>query len=351
MTENAQAVCITGGAGFIGSHFCRHLGQADRLHSTLDIRPAREPRSGVREVVGDVRDAEAVRAALKGADAVLHLAAAHHDFGIERDTFFSVNEGAARTLCAEMDAAGIKQICFFSTVAVYGSDPASTAEESDCSPDTPYGESKLGGERVFRAWVDEDPSRSVLVIRPTVTFGPGHFANMYTLVRQISSGAFVSVGAGTNRKSLVFVDNLVEATLALWDQLAPGRFDVFNMVDKPDLTSREIETAVYKGLGKGPPRFGIPMWAALLAALPFDIVIKLTGMNLPISSARVRKFADANTVFSADKLQAAGIQRSVPLPVGIEQMVRWYTTEGHDLPLDRSIPPARVLPMETSGEA
>lgn len=351
MSENAQAVSVTGGAGFIGTHFCRRLAGAGRLHSTLDIRAARERQPGVREVIGDVRDPEAVRAALAGADSVLHLAAAHHDFGIERDTFFSVNEGAARTLCQAMDDVGIRQICFFSTVAVYGADPASTSEDSSCSPDTPYGESKLGGERVFREWVEASPDRSVLVIRPTVTFGPGHFANMYTLIRQISSGAFVSVGAGTNRKSLVFVDNLVDATLSLWGRIQPGQFDVYNMVDKPDLTSREIAMAVYKGLGKSAPRFGIPMWAALLAALPFDVVIKLTGMNLPISSARVRKFADANTVFSADKLQAAGVERPVALSDGIHRMVDWYTREGHALPVDRSIPPARVLPMKTSGEA
>ncbi len=337
---------ITGGAGFIGGHFRRRLAPQGSLHSILDIRPAADPEPGVRHVVGDIRDPAAVRDAFDGATAVLHLAAAHHDFGIDRDTFYSVNEEGARVLCDGMDEAGIRTICFFSTVAVYGSEQDDPGESAPCRPDTPYGGSKLAGEEVFRAWMDRGDGRSVLVIRPTVTFGPGHFANVYTLVRQIRSGLFVRVGPGENRKSLVYVDNLVDATLELWSRLEPGQLDICNMVDKPDLTSRQISDAVYRALGRRPPRMGIPMWAALLGALPFDLVIALTGRNLPISSARVKKFAAANTRFAADRLAEAGIRGTVPLEEGLERMVRWYLDEGARLPLDRSIPSPTTMPYQ-----
>jgi nucleoside-diphosphate-sugar epimerase len=343
LTHETLSVAVTGGAGFIGRHFCGRLRSESALESILDIRTPRDRGPSNRHVVGDVRDPAAVREALRGANAVLHLAAAHHDFGIDRETFFSVNEGAARTLCDVMDEFRIRKLCFFSSVAVYGSSPESTDEAAQCRPDSWYGESKLAGERVFRAWTEQGAGRTALVIRPTVTFGSGHFANMYTLVRQIASRAYVPVGPGANLKSLVYVDNLVDATLDLWARTDMGAFEVYNVVDKPDLSSRAIADTVYRALDRSPPRVGIPLWAALLAAKPFDLVIAVTRLNLPISSARVRKFADANTVFAADKLANAGIRPEVPLKTGIQRMVEWYQREGHALPIERSIPPREVV--------
>lgn len=344
-TQSDHKIAVTGGAGFIGQHFCRRLHSQSALVSILDIRAPSYCASTTRQIIGDVRDPAALREALRGANAVLHLAAAHHDFGISRDTFFSVNEGSARSLCGMMDELGIRKLCFFSTVAVYGSGAASTDEATKCRPDTPYGQSKLAGEAVFREWSDQGQGRSVLVIRPTVTFGSGHFANMYTLVRQLASRMYLPVGTGANRKSLVYIDNLVDATLTLWHDSGAGTFDIYNMVDKPDLTSGAIADAVYQGLGTAPPGGRIPLWAALLAAKPFDLVIAVTGLNLPISSARVRKFADTNTVFSADKLARAGLRPEVTLETGIRRMVEWYLDEGRAMRGERSIPPAVPVPL------
>ena len=275
---------------------------------------------------------------------MLHLAAAHHDFGIDEETYFSVNEGGARAVCAVMDEMGIRRVCFYSTVAVYGSRVAEPDEDTPCAPESPYGASKLAGEEVFEEWAGQGDGRTVLIIRPTVTFGPGNFANMYTLIRQIASRLYVSVGPGANRKSLVYVDNIVESTLALWERADAPTFDVFNAVDKPDLTSREIADVVCSALGRRPPRLRVPLAVALAGALPFDAVIAATGWNLPISSARVRKFAESNTVFSGAKISAVRPGR-VALEEGIRRMVAWFQEDGRFLPVDRSIPPRELQPM------
>jgi nucleoside-diphosphate-sugar epimerase len=319
---------ITGGAGFVGRHFIERLAAAGAEVTILDlVRPAWDV-GRARVVVGDVRDAATVRDALAGCDRVLHLAAAHHDFGIARETYFAVNEGSARVLCAEMDAAGVRDLCFFSTVAVYGNAAEPITEATAPQPASPYGASKLAGEAVFRAWAALGAGRRALVIRPTVIFGPRHFANMYTLIRQIASGRFVRVGAGTNVKSLVYIDNVIDATLALWGRPDAPAFDVVNAVDKPDLTSGEITDAIAEALGRPRGRLSIPLGAALALAIPFDVVIKVTGRNLPISGARVRKLFAAQTKFEAERLGAAGITPRVTLRDGLARMVRWYLAEG-----------------------
>ena len=98
-------VLVTGGSGFIGRYFHQALIAAGHKVTILDLAKPTWDAGPSRVVVGDVRDPAAVRQALTGCDAILNLAAAHHDFGIARETFFSVNEGGARVLCAAAEEA------------------------------------------------------------------------------------------------------------------------------------------------------------------------------------------------------------------------------------------------------
>ena len=351
-TNLPSRVCITGGTGFIGRYFGEAFAQRGISMSILDLHPPEFVLPiGAAFTRGDVRDPVAVSKAMQGCDALLALAAAHHDFGIAEKTFYDVNELGSQHLCDAMDKLGITEACFYSSVAVFGDVPEPRREESPKQPDSPYGGSKLKGEAVFEKWVNKGAGRSCFVIRPTVTFGPRNFANMYSLIRQIHSGKFLSVGSGTNVKSLAYVENIVAATLYLWESMrAPGirngttsfrAFEIFNYVDKPDLSSNEIVATIYKALGRKPPRFGVPLWLGVLLGLPFDLVIKLTGKNLPVSTARIRKLC-AQTKFEADKVRAAGFVPQISLTEGIERMVKWYLAEGLHQKAEWHLPPDEV---------
>lgn len=327
-------VCITGGSGFIGSYFYRALQDRGIGISILDLVAPTWDTKGNRVTIGDIRDTDALREAMNGADACLHLAAAHHDFGINHDEYFSVNEGGAKALCAALDEHGIKTVCFYSSVAVYGNAPEPRTVASIPEPFSPYGQSKLAAERVFHDWTKQDASRNCLIIRPTVTFGPGNYANMYSLIRQIHRRKFFPVGKGLNIKSLSYVENIVDATLYLWNLGNSPRFskeadgcDTYNYIDKPDLNSHEIIDICYQTMNRRPPRFHMPLWLAILGGLPFDLIIKITGKNLPISTARIHKLCQ-QTKFEADKIAQCGFKAKVPLTDGIKRMVQWYLREG-----------------------
>ncbi len=348
-------ICVTGGSGFIGSYFVRSLTSAGHSITILDLIAPPRDYPAHRHVRGDIREPAAVRDALRGCDRLLHLAAAHHDFGIAHDTFYAVNEQGARVLCDGMDEAGVRDASFYSTVAVYGDAAPPHRENSPTSPNSPYGGSKLAGEGVFEQWTRTGGGRRCMVIRPTVTFGPRNFANMYSLIRQIYRNRFVQVGPGSNIKSLSYVENIVAFTHYLWDTAAanPGRpaFDVYNFIDKPDLTSREIAATIYEALGRRAPRVSFPLWLALAGALPFDAVIKLTGKNLPISGARIRKLFNAQTKFEADRVAESGFKPPVPLREGIARMVRWYVEEGRHQSAEWHLPPAVAPKYEPASQA
>lgn len=339
-------ICITGGSGFIGSYFCRLLKDRGEEVVILDlVEPAQDLPHDL-FIRGDIRDHNAVYNALQGCDAVLNLAAAHHDFGITEETYFDVNEGGSKMITEVMDELGIRLVCFYSTVAVYGTALYPHEEKTEPSPESPYGISKLEGEKVFERWTKQGDNRRCFVIRPTVTFGRHNFANMYSLIRQIHSGRFMRVGIGSNIKSLSYIENIVEATMYLWEKDDLPAFDVYNYIDKPDLTSWEIVQQVYKSLGKPPPSIAIPMWVARLMTLPFDVAITLTGMNLPISGARVKKLYSTQTKFEADKVLVAGFTPGVPLAEGIDRMVKWYLESGKDESAQWHQPPAEVVAAE-----
>jgi nucleoside-diphosphate-sugar epimerase len=336
-------ILITGGAGFIGRYFAELLERRGVAFDMLDlVKPEFPVPAGTRTLVGDVRDAAAVREALKGCDRVLHLAAAHHDFGIAHDTYFDVNENGARVLCAEMDRAGISDVCFFSSVAVYGEGPEPHTEDAPKDPRLPYGASKLAAEKVFEQWAATGGGRKCLIVRPTITFGPRNFANMYSLIRQIDSGKFARVGKGENVKSLSYVENIVGAALYLWERPGRAPLEVYNYVEKPDLSSAAIAGQIYTSLGKKPWPIAVPMWVALLGALPFDVVIKLTGKNLPVSSMRIKKLFAMQTQFPADRLLAAGWKSPVSLNDGLDRMTKWYLAEGKGKPAVWRTPPAKI---------
>lgn len=341
-------ILITGGSGFIAGYFHRDLSALGHELVNLDLVEPSGPQAGMAYVKGDIRDPKALDRAMEGVDMVVNLAAAHHDFGIEHDTYYSVNEHGSQQVCDAMDRAGIRDAIFYSTVAVYGDAPTPHEETAPTAPNSPYGGSKLKGEGVFRRWAEKGDGRRALVIRPTVTFGVHNFANMYSLIRQIDSGKYFRFGAGTNIKSLSYVENIVDATLFLkgLNEAKPNRdigdFEIFNYIDKPDLTSTEISNTVSACLSRKPAP-GVPYALGMMMGLPFDVVIKLTGKNLPISTARVKKMFKTETKFEADKLLGVGYTPKVPLKEGIDRMVKWYSAGGKDEDAQWNQPPAQAV--------
>lgn len=316
-------ILITGGSGFIGSHFHRYL--KDQPLTNLDLnRPAFEAHSSY--IQGDIRIESDVKKAIAGREikTIISLAAKHHDFGIGHDEYFDTNEDGTAVICKVAADNDIKQIIFYSSVAVYGMRQETSTEAMEPRPDGPYGASKLAGEKVLRAWAAADPTRKLLIIRPTVVFGPGNMANMNSLIRQIDSGVYFHVGKADNIKSIAYVENVVAATLHLMNRMEPG-VSIYNYADEPQLTTREIGEHIARFLSK--KIIGtVPKPLALLMSKPFDLAIRLTGRNLAISSARIEKLA-TQTHHSAQKLFAAGFRPQFTTIEGLAKMVEWYKSE------------------------
>jgi GlcNAc-P-P-Und epimerase len=317
-------ILITGDSGFIGQHLIRRLlARGERVRG-LDIRPKPESSPEYPQVVGNVLDPIAVKQALQGVSRIIHLAAEHKDFGITRDKYFEVNERGTRQLLQCAAEAQVKEFVFYSSVAVYGAQDAPN-EASNPQPINPYGESKLAGEGVVRSWSQEDPTRKTVIIRPTVVFGPHSKANIFKLIAYVCDRKFVWVGNGENIKSIAFVENLVEATLFVLDRLQPG-LEVFNYSDEPQLTTRELVSLIARTAGVREPRLKIPLPVALPVASIFDMIGSVTGKDLPVTTARIKKF-NTSTIYRADPIRSRGFAAPFSISEGLDRSIRWYFDE------------------------
>ncbi len=313
-------ILLTGGSGFIGGHFHQAIPNEKLVNLDL-VQPAFA--HSARFVQGDIRLKEDVRKAIQGngIKTILSLAAKHHDFGIGHDEYFDTNEDATRVICEAATEFGIDQIVFYSSVAVYGIRPEVSTEALPPAPDAPYGASKLAGEKVLEKWASEKPGRKVLIMRPTLVFGRNNMANMRNLIVQIDSGLYFHLGKADNVKSIAYVENLVQATLFLIERMKPG-VAIYNYADEPQLTTRQIGETIATALGRK-IRFTFPRSLGIMMGIPFDVIIKVTGKNLPISSSRIKKLG-TSTHHSAKKLFGEGFKPAYTTIQGLGKMVEWY---------------------------
>lgn len=301
---------IVGGSGFIGTRLCSLLEERGVAFEIVDLKPSK--RFPDRTRIADIRDIDALREAVTG-DAIVNLAAVHRDDVRDRSLYYTTNVDGTRNLCEIANEKGIATQVFTSTVAVYGFCAPDTDEAGAMAPFNDYGKSKKQAEDVLRAWFDEAPdARHLTILRPTVVFGEGNRGNVFNLLQQIASGRFVMVGNGENRKSMAYVGNVAE--FLLYAAQRTGGHTTVNYVDKPDFTMNALVGKVRSVLvGKETVGFRLPFGVGLGLGYVADLVARLTGKSLPISSIRAKEFC-ATTSFAS----AAHEQPGVKAPYALE---------------------------------
>ncbi len=315
--SSSQKVAIIGGSGFIGSNLASDLWKGGHYVAIADVQPSRPYPDFSRHA--DVRELNSLIPALEGCDVIINLAAQHRDDVKPVSLYYDVNVTGAENICAAAEKTGIKKIIFTSSAAVYGHHHYEADEDSPHDPIGPYGETKSQAEDVFKKWQAKDPGqRTLVIVRPTVVFGVGNRGNVHVLLNQIVKGQFMMIGDGENKKSMAYVEN-VAAFLCHCMNFGPG-VHIFNYVDKPDLSTKELVDIICTKIGKQINSVKLPKTVGLLAGAVFDIAARLTGKNFPISRVRVEKFC-ATTVFSAKKLQETAFVPPKTLKEGLEKTI------------------------------
>ena len=311
-----KKITVIGGSGFVGTNLCRQLSLKQQDFEIIDLKMSNQFPEKCK--IADVRDAATLRNTITG-DVVVNLAAVHRDDIRDKTEYQRTNVDGAENVALVCAEKGIHKIVFTSTVAVYGFAKPGTDENGSINPFNEYGRTKFEAEEKLRAW-RANGDNSLIIVRPTVIFGEGNRGNVFNLLNQIASGKFLMVGRGENKKSMAYIGNVVAflETCVATEQ----KYGIYNYVDTPDLTMNELVSQVRAKLngkeGVGPR---LPYWLGIIFGYTADLVAKISGKNLPVSSIRVKKFA-SSTEFKSAKASLENFEAPFSLSNGVERTLQ-----------------------------
>jgi nucleoside-diphosphate-sugar epimerase len=263
--------------------------------------------------MADPLDRDAVRAAMTGVDAVVHLAARVHVMR-ERAAdplaeFRRANVESTSVLADEAGGAGVRQLVFASTVKAVG-EGNSTAwtEDTPPAPVDPYGITKLEAERVVREAGERHGTRAA-VLRFPLVYGPGVKGNMLRLFTLVDRGVPLPFGSVANRRSMLYVSNLVAAVRAVLECPLDAT-ETFFVSDGRDLSLPALIRMIGEALGKP---------ARLLPVPP-----KLLRLVLP--AAEAERLIGSLTVDGSKLSRMTEYRASHSVEDGLRATADWYRT-------------------------
>ncbi|MBI2555295.1 MAG: dTDP-glucose 4,6-dehydratase [Candidatus Rokubacteria bacterium] len=255
---------VTGGAGFIGSHFIRHVLRKYPGHSVINLdkltyagnlenlrEVEREPR--YRFVHGDISDAAVVRDAMRGVDAVLNFAAESH---VDRsilgaDEFLKTDVLGTFTLLEAARELRIPRYVQISTDEVYGSvEHGAVREHAPLRPSNPYSASKAGGDLLVSAyWATH--RLPVLITRSSNNFGPNQYPEKIIplfITNALEDRRLPLYGDGRNVRDWLYVlDNCAAIDLVLHAGV-PG--EIYNIGGGTEVENIVLTRQILRLLGK-----------------------------------------------------------------------------------------------------
>jgi len=321
-------VLVTGATGFIGSLLVRRL-SSKGCRIKLLVENQYNPEFAEYDVhQGGLFSDTALTKACKDAQMVFHLAAftdpdAKSSEAVER--CFAVNVEGTKNLLHSLGPS-TEHLIFFSTVHVFGDrDGDVTDEDSPVDPSTPYGRSKLEAEDLIREWGLRHGVMTTCLRLPLV-YGPGNKGNILRMINAIAKRRFLVIGKGDNRRSMVYVENVVDAAIAVaYRKEADG--EIFIVTDGKDYPVLDLYRSISRSLGIRPLPVRIPVGIAGPAGKVFDLAGRVTGINLPFNSQVLNRLT-ASQVFSAKKIEAAvGFRTRYNLSEGMAETALWYKGE------------------------
>jgi len=311
-------ILVTGANGFIGWALCAGL-CADARHVRGAVRSPQKaetlPKKVSPVIIKSIGPQTDWSEALTGINTVVHLAARTH---VLKDAaadplaaFREVNLKGTARLAGMAAQSGVRRFIYMSSVKACGENRRLPYSEDDQpEPQGPYGISKWEAEQALHKIADKT-GLEVVVIRPPLVYGPGIKANFLRLFKIIERGVPLPLAGVENRRSLIYMENLVEAVLkCILHPKASG--ETYFVSDGIDFSTPELIRKIAAAMGKPARLFYSPSFL-LKAAGTFlcksGQVDRLTG-SLTVDSAKIREELNWKPKYSIDK--------------GLAETARWY---------------------------
>jgi nucleoside-diphosphate-sugar epimerase len=245
---------VTGVTGFVGKQLISELFK--RNHTVIEAgrRCSEIPNANFFEI-NNITTNTNWTDALNQCNVIIHLAARVHVIQESAESplleFRKVNVDGTLNLAKQAAEAGVKRFIFISSVKVNGEQSLQNKpynEKDIPNPQDPYGISKWEAEQGL--WkIAKQTEMEIVIIRPPLIYGPGVKANFASLINVVKKPIPLPLGAINNKRSLVYVGNLIDFIIRCIDHPAAAN-ETFLVSDDNDLSTTELLRACAKALNK-----------------------------------------------------------------------------------------------------
>ncbi|OMI12923.1 hypothetical protein BSN85_08775 [Bradyrhizobium brasilense] len=307
-------VLVTGASGFVGSKLTPALVRAGFL-----VRAASRRRTAVADVPGvewmklpDLEFEVDWSPLLDGVEVVVHLAAIAHRTHADIDQYARVNFSGVANLAKMCAQRRIGRLVFMSSIGAQVGSAADyvVTEKCDPRPASAYDRAKLAAEEQVRG--NDVP---FTILRPVIVYGPGAKANIAAMMRIAMMPLPLPFAALKNRRSLLSIDNLVEAVIfCLKNPAAVNR--TFIVSDDGAITLRDMIATLREAAGRAPNMIWVP-----------PSILKFALLSLGRGQLWDRIGRDL--VVSSEELQRIGWRPPIDTKAGLEEMMRKFVTRAN----------------------
>lgn len=324
---------ITGATGFLGSAVVRRLVLAGHdIRAMLRTNSDRRNLEGleVEEVFGDLSRPDSFDAALKGCDALFHVAADYRLWIPDPDNMYSINVNGTRELMQAALRAGVNRIVYTSSVATLGLNPDGRPADEK-TPVTlndmigHYKRSKYLAEAEIRKLCEEQ-NLPVVTVNPSTPVGPRDIKPTPTgqMVVDAAAGrmpAYVDTGL-----NIAHVDDVAEGHLLAFEKGATGRRYVLG---GQNLSLREIFDRISGITGRKPPKIRLPHNLILPVAFIMEGWTRLTGIGQPRVTVDGVRLAKKKMYFSSERAREELGYSSRPVNEAFRDAIDWFDRNGY----------------------
>lgn len=315
-----KKVLVTGASGFIGTSLVKYLRQDDYdvCHANR-FMPIKDSRHFLFDLVNPIDLSDI----LCDTDVIFHLAGKAHALAEthqDEAEYFQINTEGTRKLLEAAKQAGVQKFIYFSSVKAVGDSDIQPMDESVQAPaDTPYGQSKYAAEQlVLHGGYVPHP----VVIRPSMVYGNTEKGNLPRMIQAIRRGMFPPLPETHNRRSMVHVDDVVQAAiLAAEKPEAAGQ--IYIVTDGQAYSTRQIYDWIRSVLGKSSLNASIPMGFLKLLAKSGDAIGRISGRRFPFDSDALDKLTGSAWYSSVKIQRELGFSPQHTLQSSLPDIVRY----------------------------
>ncbi len=297
---STRLALISGATGFIGRVLCQQLRE-----QSVQVR------GGMRHVAEGPWDEVVLfnlatrtlpEDALAGVDTVFHLAGKAHALSETRqdeEEYFRINTEGTGTLLEAARGAGVRRFVFISSVKVMGEGGDVCQDENEtCRPESPYGKSKLAAERlVLEGGYVPEP----VVLRLSMVYGSSRKGNLPRMIEAVAKGRFPPLPEVSNKRSMVHVEDVVQAALLAAEQSAAVG-QTYIVTDGQLTSTRQLYEWICGALDKPVPAWTLPIGLLKVLAKVGDGIGGVRGRRFLFDSDAMDKLI-GSACYSSEKIQ------------------------------------------------